>query len=444
MKRARRVRRRKVNNIGMTLVEVVIAMAILSIVIVPMMSIMITSSKYNAKARLRQGMTITAESLMETFKGYSLEELYTQATVGNGVAVGFNGFPAETVGGVQYEATYDSGDDKYEFEITNLPNESQLYDVKITATPYGSTKSLLSLDNMNCYTDAMIRMQEWYDSRTVGDIELDFISNGAAESVRQFLEDNDAVLTSPTLSDVSDDYLKCVKRVTTLNIVKGATDTNVECKIKYYYFVDDYPYYSAVGLATPDLEQDFYKDETAIADEDKYYTWDVIVDIPTSSTDLTVYQNSNEAKLQRVFLYYYPAYPGIYRNGSSMQDVIQINTDGFNTEELDVYVLKQMNPVYGMSAVSSKDRVYGPAISVNSTKDGASVTAVELYHNLTKHLYSADSSSGVSIAGCTNMGFYMSDAHAKASHQLMHNVVIEISEHGSNEVIASLSGTIND
>ena len=168
------------------------------------------------------------------------------------------------------------------------------------------------------------------------------------------------------------------------------------------------------------------------------------MDIPTSSTDLTVYQNPNEAKLQRVFLYYYPAYPGIYLNGSSMQDVIQINTDGFNTEELEVYVLKQMNPVYGMSAVSSKDRIYGPAISVNSTKDGASVTAVELYHNLTKHLYSVDSSSGVSIAGCTDMGFYMSDAHASASHQLMHNVVVEICEHGSNEVIASLSGTIND
>ena len=395
MKRERRERRRKVNNIGMTLVEVVIAMAILSIVIVPMMSIMITSSKYNAKARLRQGMTITAESLMEIFKGYSLEELYTQATVGNVGIIGFNGFPAETVGGVQYEATYDSSLDKYEFKIMNLPNESQLYDVKITATPYGSTKSLLTLDNMNCYTDAMIRMQEWYDSRTVGDIELDFRSGGGAETVRQFLEDNDVTLTSPTLSDVSDDYLKCVKRVTTLNIVKGATDTNVECKIKYYYYVSQYPYYSAVGLVEPD-KQDFYKDETAIADEDKYYTWDVIVDIPTSSTDLTVYQNPNAAKLQRVFLYYYPAYPGIYLNGSSMQVVIQINTDGFNTEELDIYVLKQMNPVYGMSAVSSKDRVYGPAISVNSTKDGASVTAVELYHNLTKHLYSADSSSGVS------------------------------------------------
>ena len=61
---------------GMSLVEVIVAITILGIVAVPVLHSLTTAMVYNQKARTRQEMTLTAESIMETFKGYDLPILF--------------------------------------------------------------------------------------------------------------------------------------------------------------------------------------------------------------------------------------------------------------------------------------------------------------------------------------------------------------------------------
>lgn len=55
-----RRRNRKLNNAGMSLVEVIVAIAILSIVILPVLHTFVSSAMYNARARSRQQTTAAA------------------------------------------------------------------------------------------------------------------------------------------------------------------------------------------------------------------------------------------------------------------------------------------------------------------------------------------------------------------------------------------------
>ncbi|MBQ7944476.1 MAG: prepilin-type N-terminal cleavage/methylation domain-containing protein [Lachnospiraceae bacterium] len=433
MKREQRERRGKVNNLGLTLVEVIIAMAILSIVVVPLMSIMVTTSRYNAKARLRQGMTLTAESLMETFKAYSLNELLTQAN-----ASGFNGFEQEGAGGeVTYSGTYDTTTKKYTFEIEKLKNESQLYDVEITAVPYESTTSLLTLEDMNPYTDAMLRMQEVYDASAVSLIQAHFQSSVVGQ-IQTWLNnpDNDKVKNDYELTDISPNYIKCKKREIIVKIEKGATNTTVSYSMNYYYMVEDYPYYATAGAVTPDGTHDFMD---VSGGTPEWFKVQVIVDIPMGYYTMVAYDNANEANLERVFLYYYPAYGGLYLNGSDIQDEIRIETTGFGVDSLECYLLKQINTRFDETTIRHKENSYGPQIVV----DSGGTDVVNLRHNIEEHLYEHTALTYTSYSGDINSkSSYMTDT--SESYQLMYKVQIDMKEAGESEVIASLSGTVSD
>ena len=82
----RRRRKTKLNNGGMSLVEVIISITILAVVAIPVLHSLTTAMVYNTKARIRQEMTLKAESIMESFKGYSLKELNEMFKSGSGIA----------------------------------------------------------------------------------------------------------------------------------------------------------------------------------------------------------------------------------------------------------------------------------------------------------------------------------------------------------------------
>lgn len=73
-----RRRNRKLNNAGMSLVEVIVAIAILSIVILPVLHTFVSSAMYNARARSRQQTTAAAQTVLENFKAYSVKEICKQ------------------------------------------------------------------------------------------------------------------------------------------------------------------------------------------------------------------------------------------------------------------------------------------------------------------------------------------------------------------------------
>ena len=66
---------KKLNNRGMSLVEVIISITILSIVVVPTLQALTSAMTYNARARRRQELTLSGERIMESVYGYDIEDV---------------------------------------------------------------------------------------------------------------------------------------------------------------------------------------------------------------------------------------------------------------------------------------------------------------------------------------------------------------------------------
>ena len=62
----------------MSLIEILVAIMILTVVTGPLLHSFVTAIKLNAKAKEKQRVTTAAQSIMEGFKAYTLEELCLQ------------------------------------------------------------------------------------------------------------------------------------------------------------------------------------------------------------------------------------------------------------------------------------------------------------------------------------------------------------------------------
>ena len=69
--------RRQLNNEGFSLIELLIAIVILSIIVVPLLHSFVTSARTNAKSRNTMHATAIAEDVMEQFEAHTLEEMQT-------------------------------------------------------------------------------------------------------------------------------------------------------------------------------------------------------------------------------------------------------------------------------------------------------------------------------------------------------------------------------
>ena len=65
--------RRQLNNEGFSLIELLIAIVILSIIVVPLLHSFVTSARTNAKSRNTMHATAIAEDVMEQFEAHTLE-----------------------------------------------------------------------------------------------------------------------------------------------------------------------------------------------------------------------------------------------------------------------------------------------------------------------------------------------------------------------------------
>lgn len=68
----------KLNNAGFSLVELLIAVAILSIIVIPIMKLFVTSSKFNFRARNSLRTTTIAQDIMEGLRAYNIDEIKDQ------------------------------------------------------------------------------------------------------------------------------------------------------------------------------------------------------------------------------------------------------------------------------------------------------------------------------------------------------------------------------
>ena len=147
-------RKGKASNAGFSLVELLIAVTILAIIVIPLLHLFVTSTRINVKSRQMLRATTVAQDIMEGLKAYTLEEVRTQFTPEDGVSASDYFFPTDGFyvlntsliqGGVREITELEEDDPNdpasqiFYFGIQDLKMQGGEYDalIKLDASTYG-------------------------------------------------------------------------------------------------------------------------------------------------------------------------------------------------------------------------------------------------------------------------------------------------------------------
>lgn len=83
-KRQLNTSRGKTGNAGFSLIELLIAVTILAIIVIPLLHMFVTSTKVNVKSRQTLRATTVAQDIMEGLKAYTLDDVRTQFSLPDG------------------------------------------------------------------------------------------------------------------------------------------------------------------------------------------------------------------------------------------------------------------------------------------------------------------------------------------------------------------------
>lgn len=385
----------KLNNAGMTLVELLIAMAILAVASTAILAAFVNSFRYSVRGRELQQTTVLANTIIENCKAYSKEDIETQ--MGNGTFL--SGMPGAAV---------EVGDIFY---MQDIPLDNKLYDISLKMASRGingsatTTHNIMLSTSMNSYKDAVFLPQDatYTDgSNTWTAAQLD---NMAYLLARQIIvagmeteteTDPNGALTKVTLTpdyvaasfnDSSNpDYSKNsnnleMSRTTSIVIDTDATlGEYVKVFIQYSFDLDGGIYYYK-GVDATGAE---YTYEWPIGSNGNIGTYEFLIYSNSGTNDA-----SHPTQLENVYFFYYPAY---HQNGSLMSgamypfvsDVISVsNKIASHPTPINLYVMKQKNPAYTETKLSNFETRYSTEIF----NVGTAQTVV--YHNYKDNLGTA-------------------------------------------------------
>lgn len=458
----------KLNRKGMTLVEVIVAMAILAIVIAPTLRIFASASGTNLRSKQRQRATSVAEGAMESLKAYRVDQLCDQFLSNSfkGVVQSTDGSRATAMsavavnGGVEQspmrsDGTWRDDADSYKLTAANVVSEGQYYDMEILVTP-SVAPNVLTVENLNTYSDAIICLEE--DTAYDAMAKLD-------QKARQQLDNNFATYhptaTSHTINTVT---ISDFKRVIDLAVNDNGTVQTVVLKVTYTCKAQvNYNYSSPTGSGSANRTYD----ETVM----KYQE---VLDAVSGAEELTVYDNSatiagtdvfgRKAKLSHIYLYYFPAYTSGF--GTGARDEIKIDAaltglydylPGTNAADrrsvndsraqgydpLQITIAKQMATVLTDAELNSGE--VGYAVSVNGSLTGGKA---QLQTNLSENL-----SPVGSVIAPPSISTVFSSAETPVREirdsyvervVLLYNVEIHVYEAGTTNEVATFIGTMNE
>lgn len=382
---------RKLNNAGMSLVEIVVAMCILTVVTVSVMSVFVYSIRLNARSRTRQQTTAAAQTVMENFKAYSVRELCEQ----------FDGIH-ETVGGVDTVKSFSVNGTGVTTQIVQLvgsavPGTSSA-PVVLPFNDSGAIDALLtSGDDINLQVYNMEYQSEYYDVEVqlrrhdgshVADMQTLIYENRTEDNSAAYIGDRgmDAAVLAEIADKVAEKWtdeehalpltgatpapdrsgnevdlskIHIIKRELTATVRQDGGDYVVEMGCKYWYEVDSFPYVDASGASQtfgsmPETEYSYMMNTV---DPDNPQPQKEIFRKPVAA--------GNPINLM---LYYYPAYHdvGTARVAVSVaEDNIVIKNElpvplGGERPEVKCYLYKQRNMALSDTKISVLDQNYGP------------------------------------------------------------------------------------
>jgi type II secretory pathway pseudopilin PulG len=446
----------------MSLVEVIISITILSIVVVPVLQAMTSAMVYNSKARTRQSLTLTAESIMETFKGNDLKSLVDMFK-GTGIeGIKFKKASegeesAEDKSG-HYIVTPESIDDKnqkYTFEIKDFVDNGEKYDATITLTPKGTTTvKVLEMSDSSSLNDAVYIADKKDYAEGYSNISEaiyneafltapdDTVKAGYVRFFEEFVsapydldgnpiykvDKNGNKTTEPAEVMVNvDDKSSDGKKIESADDVKGLdimnnikiydrtltieiNDGKVTASLEYRYFLDNFSFYTAYY---PEEVKDTYLDyldegetDTTADDETVSLGEQQYARFPKAGSGDDKYL-VYKVNLANADIYtgtgvpdrlYIYYYPEYELDPGKDKIVINNNT---NTDKLECYIMKQKTGEIGEASLSVEESDYYPSVTCNKK----SATQVTLYHNFNTNISDAPSKTNPSGFGMDSSGF---------------------------------------
>lgn len=447
-------RKRKLNNRGLSLVEVMVGIVILAIVTGPLLSSFVSAMRFNQRAKERQRTTTAAQSIMEGFKAYDVEALCWQfsgdAAYPFRVIANVNpaaGVPSGEEGAVWEEALSDrdgdgvpdtsivlqadgtyafkpASDGHYAFAMQNISfkidasDTAKLYDARVEIRPkaplpdadFNGTKEMVSFENMNSYLDAVYKQPASQDQLAytqILNLLLDEL-NDQDESEQEFL-----------LEDLDTDKLYVSKTMEVLIESPSAGVCIVSVKTTYHYETVHYPYEAADGS----------EQELLFSGE-----------LDAAGSPTVIYNNeltaAEGARLENVYLYYYPAYKNVADVKINAETVLLQNNSG---EGKNIYLIKQVNGLLSNGRLLTCENSYTPTVSGGGS-------TIYLYHNLNQNLAGGATVGTVTMGGVTEN----TQVVGKNPEHLLYEVVVSVYKAGAaangfpaEDCLLELNGSMN-
>lgn len=200
------MKRKGKNNSGFTLVELLVAIAILAIVVAPLLHSFVTGARLNAKSKKIMDATTVAQNVMEDIKATSLEELFEKTFEEKG----------EDGSVTEKKLVRDGHDGTYTITYENIMADKQLYRAEVLLDTNSYTSATGEALGYNDMELADIYMM---DSDFDAFYEVTLLDD--TRQAERFTEDGSA------LADM--------KRTITVDISKNGDTIQVNVSVAYTY-----------------------------------------------------------------------------------------------------------------------------------------------------------------------------------------------------------------
>ena len=399
----------KLNNAGMTLVEIIVAMGILSVAVIPLLFAFVNATRYNARGREVQQTTVLAHTVIENCKAYSLEEIDLQMT-------NTHDFLENTVGGWDKVSSTDvsTGISTTSYYMTNVQVENQRYDVELKLTPrkvggVGTSSTdvqfeIMSTNTMNPYLDAVFTVQDdilssagvdasgnnYQGAATLDEQAYVYVLNEISAGIKTVAQGISTIteevnLSAEEIENTIGSYGLKLYRTITINASDASGSDVVTVTYEYRY-----------ELTTGHFSYNYiYPDGSGT----EVLTWNLSGIVPAGeAVTYTIYDNAttkvNSTKLENIYFFYYPAYNGSSSLCDVAADNVLITNNLTSGNPINVYLVKQKNLAYEETKLGTAEASYAPAVM-------GSGGTINLYHNFGDNLGGGASVGTPTFTGVT-------------------------------------------
>lgn len=406
---------RQLNNAGFSLLELLIAVVILAIIVVPIMNSFLVSMKTNAKAERTMDTTAIAENVMEEFEARSIEEMK--------VIYEKEGYTIE-------ENPETNPDGKWVFVGTDSDVTGRDYQLEVTLDP-------------SAYT-------------VINDVELVDVQNLVGTMNAVFSEKKNAELEAvgyfQNYTDKDDEVAKHINRVVNINIDKNLISVDLgggETKAVETYLVTAQVYYTCEwtelysGSPTkyPHSNNEFiiFSNQEAVKDK--------AAEIKQKKADGTTLTETDvvESRLANVVVCLRPRFAG-------GKDIITINNKGNVSANLyfveqDVGTIVNNGYTIDFELVERCESGWNMTGRIDTTK-----AACQLRTNFPKNDYVTykykDANTGDAVSGADAIKVMQTtNLTPTNAYDRMYDIIVKVYEdgtRGSKEPIVTMTGTVTN